>query len=607
MQSPTPDYSYPTKISGAQLDESFVRETIETPSALYPTLVQAFDAAQSSLVRGIPTKIVIKSGTYRESILDRDWMKERTADTLLIIEGEGKVVWTGSDLFPIQCWTKIGHLYRLDWNRNFGNFAYSWGPKHLIGHRVEQVFIDEQPLFQRILEKYEISGVEQNPDIVNQVSYRFTGTLKPEDVLKPGQFGVFDRTETGPSIWMNPPLGVDLQSAKIEVSARKRLLDLVGKNNLVLRNITFQHCANDDREFGSLNPVTFGFHKGHPSTNVLIDSCRFLWNSGTGLMIGGQNWTIKESVFNFNGCSGIASGLTTNLLFVDNETSFNVWRAWRGGETGYYTGGFKMHQTSQHKIQGHLALGNCTGGAWWDIHCQEVYAEEMVLIDNAFQLQFELATGPFWGHRILMSGGKYEDGLVHLWAGATKFTNSIFHSNLKNNGETVLYGFRLWDRDDPHSNMQPIELGPQEVEDCLFVAGDNVKAFAIMDDIRGESRTRHPIIKYFGKNNVFWHPTHDEFWKNWVTAYEREAKYNPTSIEEWIELGGQNEQNPRQLDPRLIDPSFYNFRIGHESKLYKERSRWPSVQISADKLKEMKWFFEWSGFEPNTWTQPVSD
>ena len=67
-----------------------------------------------------------------------------------------------------------------------------------------------------------------------------------------------------------------------------------------------QHCANDDREYGALNPVTFGEHRGNPSNDVLIDRCQFLWNSGTGLMVGGNYWTVRDSLFKYNGCSGMA-------------------------------------------------------------------------------------------------------------------------------------------------------------------------------------------------------------------------------------------------------------------------------------------------------------
>lgn len=596
-------------VTGASLDESLIERTLHVPSAHFADLGQAFLEAHRLLVDGTSVRILIEPGTYRESVLGLDWSHGKAAETPLVIEGRGEVVWSGSDLFPPKRWKREGELLSHRWPHRWGNFAWSWGPKSLIGHRSELMFVNGKPLYPRILETYEVTGIKQDPAVINQVAYRYTGLLDPASTLASGQFGVIERAKNGPRIVFRPPPGFDLASSTIEVGVRKRLLDLSGKHDVVLRGIIFQHCANDDREYGYLNPVTFG-RDAQSSRNVLIDRCRFLWNSGTGLMMAGRDWTIRDCEFSFNGFSGLAGGKTENALWQRNTTNFNVWRAWRGGELGYFTGGFKLHETRGHRIEGHTAIGNCTMGAWWDVHCHDVVVNDLTAIGNAANVQFELCTGPLWGERWLVAAGKAGDGQVRFWEhGHTTLRHSILYSDYAGAGDTALYNLRWFGRDDPHSAMNRLVAGRNLAEGCLFVAGPNVPNFGMMDDIRGPEWTAREPMTYVGRRNWFWRAGDPDFHRRWILdeyrTGELAARRHP--IADWMRPGTYLEESPTLADPGLVDPAGYDFRFREDSPLWAKREQYPQIRLSPELLAQWRWFTQWSGYQPDVWNEPTGD
>ncbi|MCG9895040.1 MAG: right-handed parallel beta-helix repeat-containing protein, partial [Fimbriimonadaceae bacterium] len=344
------------------------------------SLRAGFRAALELLADGVPVVLRLQPGTYRESVLDLDWGRGKAAATPLVIEGAGpadRVIWTGSDVIPRSRWKEEGDgLISAPWPHRFGLFGYQWTAAGLIAHRRELLFIGDRPLMPRILEETEVIGASQNPDLGGVLEHRFKSARDPKSVLKPGEFGVVDRDPLGGRIYARLPEGA---SGEIEASVRRSLLDLTGKSSVVLRNLTFQRAANDESAYSRANAVVFGGPE-EPSNNVLIEGCRFVWNSSTGLQIHGRNWTIRNSVFNWNGVSGISSGPSENILFDGVETSWNVWRAWRGGEILYYTGGVKMHEVRRHTVLNHRAVGNATAGLWWDIFCRDVLVDGAVLV-----------------------------------------------------------------------------------------------------------------------------------------------------------------------------------------------------------------------------------
>ncbi|MBC8065349.1 MAG: right-handed parallel beta-helix repeat-containing protein [Chlorobia bacterium] len=593
--------------TGAKVNEAAVRATIYVPSATHKTIQKGIQAAQRSLTKGIATRIVISPGVYRESAASIDWQQGKSANTALVIEGRGQVVWTGADVFPLSKWKREGSMYKHPWPHQWGNFAYSWSAKGLVAHRSEMLFINGRPLTQRILERYKIGGIVQDPDNAGKVSYQFTGARSPSEVLKPGEFGVIERPGPSKGIYFCPLDGQVLKDNSIEISVRRNLLDLRGKSKVVLRNITFTHTANDDGDFGANNAVRFAIAGKARSNDVLIDRCKILWSAQTGLHIDGNRWTIRDSEFSFNGGSGLASGKSKDILWERNKTNFNVWRLWRGGELGYYTGGFKMHETSMHTVSGHQAIGNCTMGAWWDVHCRDVTIENAVLVGNAANLQFELCEGPFYANRLVVAGGRAHDGQLRLWEhGNTWLTNSIVYSDYAGNGSTGLYNLRWFGRNDVHSKMAKIAAGVNVTKSNVFAAGPNVPNFGLIDDIRGSEWYSREPMTYRGSDNIFWSSTGPSFKSKWIKDEGRtgELALRAIPVNDWMVPKTYSEKNPRHLDPRFIDPSRHDYRFSNSSPLYKYRGDYLQFRLNDETRRQWEWFVKWSSYQPDRWNEP---
>jgi hypothetical protein len=598
--------------SGAHVDERLVRQVVVVSPSTGPylRLADGFRAAHAFLVQGIPTRIVIEPGVYRETVSGLDWREGKAADTPLIVEGKGDVTWTGADVFPSSQWTQDHGLWSHSWPYRFGNFGYSWSPKGLIGHRSELAFVNGHGLRPRILERYEVTGVAQDPAKSGQVAYRYLGMGDPHTLLRPGEFGVLERPENAPQIVFRPEAGEAIGPNSIEVSVRRNLLDLRGKSQVVLRNITFTRVANNDDDYGANNAIRFSIDDRLRSSDVLIDRCRVLWSAQTGLHIDGKHWTIRDSEFSFNGGSGLAGARSTDILWERNRTNFNVWRLWQAGELGYYTGGFKMQETTRHTIRGHESIGNCTMGAWWDIHCRDVRVSDLVAVGNAANLQFELCEGPFVADWMLLAGGRAGDGQLRLWEhGATSIRHSILYSNYRGSGTTGLYNLRWFGRTDRHAKISKITAGVNFASDNVFVGGPNVPNFGMIDDIRGADWSASEPMSYRGVDNVFWNPTAPNFASRWIKDGDRngELAAKAIGVADWMTSRTYSETGARSFDPRLQDPQHGDYRFAPTSPLYPVRNHYPQVVLTAELRRVWDWFIQWSGYQPNVWNTPPAE
>ncbi|MDX2066569.1 MAG: hypothetical protein SFX74_12590 [Fimbriimonadaceae bacterium] len=596
-------------VTGAQIDESRVHATIEV-SPKPGDLRRGLTAARANLERGVATRVVFSAGTYRESVLDLRWDTGPVRDTPLILEGRGRVVLSGSDEIPMAQWRREGDCLVRDWPHRWGNFAYSWGPKGQIGHRSEMLFVDGKPAYPRILEQYRVTGVEQNPDVNQQVRYEYERTHDPKTHLQPGEFGVIEGREQPAAIWYRLRPGEGERALQLEVSTRRQLLDLAGKHRLVVRNLTFTHVANDDRDFGNLTPLTLTRSGVARPEHVLIDRCRFDWNATTGFKMAGRHWTIRDSTFNHNGYSGISGDATENALWQRNFTNFNVWRAWRAGELGYFTGGFKLHELDGQRIEGHTAIGNCTMGAWWDVHCRHVAVRDLVAIGNACNVQFELSGGPLLGERWLVAGGKSGDGQVRFWeAGPTTLRRVILASNHPGSGNTVLYGYRWFGRNDPHSRMRELVPGDNRVERSVLWAGEHVPHYAMIDDIREPAIRAAAPMPYTGVGNTFWHPKHADLPRRWIRDEARKDQFGERALREGAFLASAQyrETGAVRQDPQFEDPDRYDYRFKVGSPLYGERGEYLQFRLLPKARQEWEAFTAWSRYLPEVWNEPTGD
>jgi hypothetical protein len=288
-------------VTGAVVDESSLRVTIDvdasgrTPSSM-PTIAAGLERAAQHLAEGVPTRVRIHSGVYRETAEHVRLDAPGVRDTLLVIEaaGDGAVVWTGADAFTTGWKDEGDGLYSHAWDHELGLYVDPWGVAHGVGPRREVATLDGRLLKPIALERYTARGLKDFPEPDQKVTFTYEATLDPREALAEGTFGVVER---GKSKRLYVRLGPDEKPEGVEVSVRRRLLDIHGKRGLVLRGLTIQQCANSQNELGQDVPLFIGWQDERAVTDVLIDRCTFRFHAGVALSVKGTRWTLRDSHF----------------------------------------------------------------------------------------------------------------------------------------------------------------------------------------------------------------------------------------------------------------------------------------------------------------------
>jgi hypothetical protein len=594
-------------IVGAVIDESVVRTILRVDAAAarseisVPTLGEAFQKAHALLAAGQAVKIQIAPGIYREAVADLDWMAATVRDTALVVEGQGEVTWTGADVFPVEGWTDEGNgLYSHPWTHRFGNSTQPWGPdKSVLAHRSELLFMGDRPLRQRLLETYDAKGFANFGG--SKVAWTYTGLRDAAKTLKPGEFGVIERTENKPRILIRLPADATLASAPIEVAVRQSLINFQGKKNLVLRGITFTRTANPLRGQGADGPVSFSPTKGSRPENVLIEDCRFLWNSSNGLKIFGSRFTLRKTESSYNGFSGISSGEIENVIFEDTTTNFNNWRGYWGGEVQWFVGGVKMHNTTGQIVRRHTSIGNLAAGFWHDIHCTNILMEDITAVENCYQIVWELSQGPFHGRRIVAAGGKMGTGSGMRWwnVGQSLLEDSILYADNTGDPRIAVASVRWNPRNDEHAQQKPLEMISNEFRRNVIVTAGGVPNIFHVIDATGMTGDWQPkTLKYVGISNIFEGPAKTMGALLGTVAWPKpgqETQTNSISLAEWVK---RNEQSPQVVEGALVNPTQGDYRL---STGIGDSAVFPSVTLSPRQQSAMQEFFDWAGYAKRGW------
>lgn len=578
----------------ARIDEASVKKVITADPAGGLSLTEAFRQARELLAAGVPVKIQMNSGIYTDDLSSLTW-EGTMADTLLVIDGGAGCTWTGADDIPLSQGERSGDLWIFPWTHTLGMYSPFWGAKDPIAHRSEIAFVNGQPLRPVLLERWKVTGMDDKFK-GGPVGYQFVEALDPVSVLKPGQFGIVEASDRGPGkIYLKAPDGMTAE--KISVSVRRNLLCLNRKNNVVLRGITFMGCANGQQS-GSA-PVIFSrksYSAEDRSHDVLIERCRFIWNGGAGLDVAGSRWTIRDSVFSYNGYSGISTGYAEDLLLERCETSFNIWRGYLAGEPGWSYSGIKFHQTRRNTVLNHLSVGNWNNGLWWDIHCKDVFVSNCIMFENySMGYEMELGAGPYIGDRLFSSGSGAHDRsnpcqLLLMNAGTVFIRNSVFRGdrfggpNAKKQDCATVVRFS-YTRNDPHSKMEVIPRGTYMLSNCIIYAGHNQRYAAQSENWNVPNDAMQPA----GIDNIFFREGGTDAFRYHITA---EHGYPNADLKEYSAAG--NEKNARWEKVTFKDPLHGDFRFTAESIAGRE-SQFPQVMIPAEKISKLLWFRNWCG------------
>ena len=409
-------------ITGAVIDESIVTETVHvaaeadaetgtgSEASPFKTIAAALQAAVSRLEEGKPTRIRVAPGIYREGGLVLDGARSPAIrDTLLVIEAEkpGTTILTGAEPLSSSDWRpvpdpngEVSH-YEHPWPYKLGFYPGPWkqhNARLASEHRRELLIVNGVPQQQILLERYDYDGKatqgenEEASGAPREVAkfgkYTYTGTLDPAAALTPGSFGVIER-DADPAkrrLAWRPAKGIDVGKAVVEAGARDQILQVLNKSNLVLRGLVFRHST------GAIGrPAAVAFGKDWPQEfgirNVLIENCDFLQNSGNQLgLFYVEGLTLRNSRVNYGAYGGVFLWGGRNILWEDNETSFNNWRM-RGG---WAAGALKAHASDGFVIRRHTSLGNFSHGLWFDVEVENVLVEGAVLVGNLIGIDWEI-------------------------------------------------------------------------------------------------------------------------------------------------------------------------------------------------------------------------
>jgi hypothetical protein len=599
------------RITGAQIDESQIKQTIhvdinhsgasDSNSGLqenpFKSLSAALKKAKEYLRQGEDTKIIIHPGVYREGeiTINGNKLGSEAKDALLVIEGttKGRIILSGSEEWQADTWKRVGSYYQHDWPYDFGNDGGPWGkysPQEVITHRSEMVFVNGQPLKQVLLEKYSYILSDSRYGSGN---HQYIGFDAPQNVLESGTFGVAELDKNGNKIYIRPADGVDFANAKIEVATKRFIFQFLQMENVVLRNLNFQHSAGEMVPGGSA--VFFGPGEGNKfhNSNILIEDCDFRWNNSQGLRLNHtKNVTLRRNTANYNGFMGINAGLILNTVWEDNETSFNNWRGYMGGWNGYAIAGAKLVWIRDGLFRRYQAIGNMTPGLWFDIDNRNILIEDLTAIDNDGPgLFLEISPGPFVVRKALLA-----DNGINLYINNTKNTfldSSIIYG--VNRGSPIAFNakksrsFKDWMGqllgENDSGQKIPINLGKTDFRNNLIITDNSNGDLIVLKEGKPEIYQAFLEQDYSGSNNIYWSSQEKVFglgspWMNYMT-----------DIQGWVEA--TEEANYRWMNPQFVDPDNYDFRLKESSPLKARESSLPTRRIDSSKVQELRDYRAW--------------
>jgi hypothetical protein len=452
---------------GASVDESKIDRVIhvagDLPSANdsndgldrnkpMKTFAAALQRAASTMSEGHSVKLLIAPGVYREGELSLDASKlnEQAVDAVLVIEAEkpDTVFFRGSEQVSAdQGWEVVDagkRIYRRDWPYQTLHAVNpnSWSPPiQILSRRRVMMFVDGQWLAPVVLETYShetkvtkfnrpAGGVSN----IRNVTDTYTGFVDPVKTLQPGQFGV---AELGPgdadfdaakhpspnSLFLRLPEGIRELSGKTVEIARSGTggIRIDNKNNIVLRNLNFEHYGraailiNDGR-------------------NVLIDGVKAQWNDGgdgatTVRLNHVEEATLSNTKIVNNGPFGLHL-YGKYMLMEDTDVSNNNWRGGLTGHAMHAVGGASLYA-------GHIRVVRCKFNLNYGFGFRhDVYGGHLVIEDSQFNqnrlsggIFLEIAYGPALFDNVEIIGNR-GSGLHILCFHGVTIKNSVIANNL---------------------------------------------------------------------------------------------------------------------------------------------------------------------------------
>jgi hypothetical protein len=375
-------------------------------SSSYPlkTIQAAVNKANTNNQKKIATKIIVNAGIYRETVSINPVSNQTTVPLTIQAAVTGTAVISGSNV--LGNWAPDGaysSAYSTLWRPTVGTCSVPSGwPVGFppIALHTEMVFVSGIPMTQ----------------------------VLSHSQLRAGTFYI---NESAGYLYVWPPAGTDIHTAKVEAATRQKTLSVVGRSNIVLRGLMLTQAASCINTAGAT--IT-------SSSNVLVDSIQANWNNWGGLGVFGSNHvTVKNSVANYNGGVGFLATRQQNTLFSFNESDYNNWRGAQAAFYDWAMGGTKMFQVRSTTVQDHFSYNNQGQGLWFDTDNKNITINRATLAGNlTAALQIERNEGPITlENSHLCSSGA---GVNLLTSEQVTIENNTFY----NNGATNKYQAQIY-------------------------------------------------------------------------------------------------------------------------------------------------------------------
>ena len=239
--------------------------------------------------------------------------------------------------------------------------------------------------------------------------------------LRPGTFFINSPYQ---EVDVYPPSGTDMDTAKVEVSARRATLTVNDSKDLAVTGLVFEHAASC-MDVSGANVFS--------SSNILFDDVQANWNNWGGLGISGSSGiTVENSIGSYNGGIGFGGFEDVDALYENNETDYNNWRGAMVAFYDFAMGGTKLMRTHTANVSGQKSYNNASEGLHFDTDNMNITVDGAHLVHNLVEnLQLEASQGPFnVENSSFCTGGT---GINLINAGDVTMTNNHFYDN----GNTV--------------------------------------------------------------------------------------------------------------------------------------------------------------------------
>jgi len=425
-----PQFDYVATTELPELDESLIEKIFHvdpnhpnasddnpgTKDQPFLTISGSAGPAKASLMAGVPTKVFIAEGLYREKPRYAFQLPKTATDeqksTLFVLEGvPGKTVISGGAeeiegiSFRPEGWTPVEGepgLYVNDWPYQIEPFEGPWINTYGFAmlrrtlQRAEMIWVDGKHLRQVLAERYEwvdpdgvATMIDPGPGIVDEsennqpgkLEYRGLALQDPRDLKEPGTFAVYSDPNTPENlrgkIFMR--LAGDIgEVEQIEVGTwQKRwspILVMGNRKNFIVRGLTL--TRNMASYFCPALVIA-------NAENFIVEDCAMNENSSKGLNVTrSRRGIVRRTEANDNAGNGMGAGQSHHILFEDIATHFNNYRGAWEAFIGWDASGFKSGGVHNITIRRHTSVGNYANGIWYDVYCTHILIEDSFYLGN---------------------------------------------------------------------------------------------------------------------------------------------------------------------------------------------------------------------------------